>query len=68
MFRDKVYLILMRGINKSIRFMDYKLNFYNSDDISKMNIPNEYIIETLKIDFSEKLKLEFEKTINLLFD
>ena len=68
MFRDKVYLILMRGINKTIRFMDYKLDFYNSDDISKINIPNEYIIETLKIDFSEKLKLQFEKTINLLFD
>ena len=45
MFRDKVYPLLMRGINKSIKFIDYKLNFYNSADISNIEIPKEYIIE-----------------------
>lgn len=68
LFRDKVYPVIIRGINKSIKFIDYKLNFYNSDDITKIDIPNEYIIESLKIDFSKKIKLNFDETINLIFD
>jgi len=67
-FRDKVYPILMRGVNKSIFFIDYKLHFYKSNEISLITIPNEYIIESLKIDFSEKNKLNYEETINLIFE
>jgi len=68
LFRDKVYPILMRGINKSIKYIDYKLNFYASTGISKIEIPNEYIIDSVKIDFSEKIKMQFKETINLIFD
>ena len=67
-FRDKVYPILMRGVNKSIFFIDYKLHFYKSNEISLITIPNEYIIESVKIDFSEKNKLNYEETINLIFE
>ena len=68
LFRDKVYPILMRGINKSIKYIDYKLNFYASTGISKIEIPTEYIIDSVKIDFSEKIKMQFKETINLIFD
>ena len=68
LFRDKVYPILMRGINKSIKYIDYKLNFYASVDISKIEIPTEYIIDSVKIDFSEKIKMQFKETINLIFN
>lgn len=68
LFRDKVYPVLMRGINKSIKYIDYKLNFYASTDIAKIEIPTEYIIDSVKIDFTEKIKMKFKETINLIFD
>lgn len=68
LFRDKVYPVLMRGINKSIKYIDYKLNFYASTDIAKIEIPTEYIIDSVKIDFTEKIKMQFKETINLIFD
>ncbi len=66
-FRDRVYPILMRGINKSIKVIDSKICFYSCSEISSINIPSEYIIDSLKIDFSEKNKLNFSETLNLIF-
>ncbi len=66
-FRDRVYPVLMRGVNKSIKVLDKKICFYSSSEISQINIPSEYIIENLKIDFSEKNKLNFKETLELIF-
>lgn len=67
LLRDRVYPVLMGNINKEIMFSEYKIEFYDSNLITPIHIPNEYIIDSLKIDFSEKKQISFKEMMLLLF-